>query len=102
MFMDNIPWCSCSWCVIKLHDRVVYVSEFMSEAGVIVGRDLRFVRYIRYGACRDRPRHVAWLDFIAPHRHLFVDVTVTIARKYSNILAVGAPLSLHFILVMVA
>jgi hypothetical protein len=49
----------------------------MLEAGNTKGRDLRLeVRRIRSGASRDCPRDVVWLDFMAPHRHLVVDVTV--------------------------
>jgi hypothetical protein len=49
MLMDHIPWCPCSWYVIRLHDRIVRVlKEFMLEAGAIKGRDLRLeVRRIR-------------------------------------------------------
>jgi hypothetical protein len=57
------------------------LEEFMLEAGATKGRDLRLkVRRIPSGASRDRPMDVVWLDFMAPHRHLVVDVTVTSAR----------------------
>jgi hypothetical protein len=50
----------------------------MLEAGPTKGRDLRLeVRRIRSGASRDRPWDVVWLDFMVPHCHLVVDVTVT-------------------------
>jgi hypothetical protein len=86
MIMDHIPWCPCSWYVIQLHDRIVNVFEkFMLEAGATKGRDLRLeVRRIRWGASRDHHVDVVLLDFIAPHRHLVVDVTVTSARTNSN------------------
>jgi hypothetical protein len=34
---------------------------------------------------------VARIYFMAPHRHLRIDVTVTSARTKSNVLAVGLP-----------
>jgi hypothetical protein len=37
------------------------------------------------GASRDRPGDVVWLDFMASHRHLGVDVTVTTARTNTNV-----------------
>jgi hypothetical protein len=37
---------------------------------------------------------MVWLDFRAPHRHLFVDVTVTSARTNTNIPHIGARLPL--------
>jgi hypothetical protein len=43
------------------------------------------VRCIRSRASRDRLEDVIWLDFMAPHRHLVVDVTVTIARTNTNV-----------------
>ena len=52
------------------------------------------VRRIRSGASRDRPRDVVWLDFMAPHRHLVVDVTVTSARMNTNVPRIGARLPL--------
>jgi hypothetical protein len=52
------------------------------------------VRRIRSGASRDRPGDVVWLDFMAPHRHLVVDVTVTSARTNTNVPHVGARLPL--------
>jgi hypothetical protein len=82
MRMDRIPRCPCSWYVIHLHDRIVHVIEdFMLEVGATKGRDFRLeVRRIRSGASRYRLGDVAWLDFMAPHRHLVVDVTITSAR----------------------
>jgi hypothetical protein len=60
-----------------------------------LGKDLRLeVRRIRYGASRDRPRDVAWLDCAAPHEHLVVDGTVTSARTNSSIPVVWALLPL--------
>jgi hypothetical protein len=50
----------------------------MAEAEAIKGRDMRLeVRRIRYGPSRDRHGDVGWLNFSAPHKHLFVVVTVT-------------------------
>jgi hypothetical protein len=94
MLMDHIPRCPCSWYVIQLHDRIVHVlEEFMPEAGATKGRNLRLdVRCIRSGASRDRHGDVVWLDFIAPHRHLVVDVTVTSARMNTNVPRIGAHL----------
>jgi hypothetical protein len=56
MLMEDIPRCPCSWYVIQLHDRIVYVlKEFMLEAGATKGRDLRLeVHRIRSEASRDR------------------------------------------------
>jgi hypothetical protein len=91
MPMDHIPRCPCSWYIIQLHDRIVHVlEEFMLEAGATKGRDLRLnVRRVRSGASRDRPRDVVWLDFMAPHRHIVVDVTVTSdARTNTNMFLV--------------
>jgi len=66
------------------------LEEFMLEAGATKGRDLRLeVRRIRSGASRHRPRDVVWLDFMAPHRHLVVDVTVTSARTSTNVPQIG-------------
>jgi hypothetical protein len=78
MLMDHIPLCQCSWYVGPLHDRVVHVlEEFMLEAGATKGRDLRLgVLSFRSGASRDRHGDVVWLDVMAPHRHLFIDMTV--------------------------
>jgi hypothetical protein len=96
MLIDHIPRCPCSWYVIQLHDRVVHVlEEFMLEAGATNGRDLLLeVRRIRAGASRDRPGDVVWLDFMAPHRHLDFDVTVTSARTNTNVPRIGARLPL--------
>jgi hypothetical protein len=97
MLMGHIPRCPCSWYIIQLHDRVVRVlEEFMLEAGATKGRDLRLeVRRIRSGASRDHPGGVVWLDFMAPHRHLVVDVTITRARTSTNVPRIGARLPLH-------
>jgi hypothetical protein len=86
-FMDHIPGCPCYWYIIQLYDRIVHVlEELMLEAGPSKGRDLRLeVRRIRSGASRDRLGAVVWLDFMAPHRHLVVDVTVTSARTNTNV-----------------
>jgi hypothetical protein len=82
--------------VIQLHDRIAHVlEEFKLEAGATKGRDLRLeVRRIQSGASRDRHGDVVWLDFIAPHRHLVVHVTVTSARKNTNFHRIGARLPL--------
>jgi hypothetical protein len=62
------------------------LEEFILEAGATKERDLRLeVRRIRSGASRDRSGHVVWLDFIAPYRHLVVDLTVTSARTNTNV-----------------
>jgi MoxR-like ATPase len=37
---------------------------------------------------------VVWLDFMAPHRHFIVDVTVTSARTNTNVPRIGARLPL--------
>jgi hypothetical protein len=37
---------------------------------------------------------VVWLDLMAPHRHLVIDVTVTSARTNTNVLPIGARLPL--------
>jgi hypothetical protein len=37
---------------------------------------------------------MVWLDFVAPHRHLVVDVTVTSARTNTNVPRIGARLPL--------
>jgi hypothetical protein len=87
MLMDHVPQCPCSWYVIQLLDRVVHVlEEFMLEAGATNGRNLRpEVRRIRSGASRYRYGDAVWLDFMAPQRHLIVNVTVTSARTNTNI-----------------
>jgi hypothetical protein len=96
MLMDHIPRCPCSLYVIKLHDRIVHVlEEFMLEARAIKGRDLRLeVRRIRSGVSQDRLGDVVWLDFVAPHRHFVVDVTVTSARTNTNVPHIGDRLPL--------
>jgi hypothetical protein len=87
VLMDHIPRYMCYWYGIQLHDRIVQVlEEFMFEAGATKGQDLRLeVRRIRSGASRDSPRDLVWLDFMAPHRHHVVDVTVTSARTNTNV-----------------
>jgi hypothetical protein len=58
----------------------------MLEAGATKGRDLRLeVRRTRSEVFRDRHEDVVWLDFMAPHRHLVVYVTVTSARTNTNV-----------------
>jgi hypothetical protein len=37
---------------------------------------------------------VVWLDFIAPHRHVVVDVMVSSARTNTNVFRIGARLPL--------
>jgi hypothetical protein len=94
MRRDHIPRRPCSWYVIQLHDRIVHVlEEFMLEAGAAKGRDSRLeVRSIRSGASQYRPR--VWLEFMAPHRYLVVDVTVTSARTNTNVPRICARLPL--------
>jgi hypothetical protein len=71
------------------------LEEFMHAAGATKGRDLRLeVRRIRSGVSRDRHGDVIWLDFMAAHRHLVVDVTVTSARTHNNVPRIGARLPL--------
>jgi hypothetical protein len=71
------------------------LEELMLEAGAAKGRDLRLeVRRIRSGAFGDRPGDVVWLDLMAPHRHIDVDVTVTSARTNTNVPRIGAHLPL--------
>jgi hypothetical protein len=71
------------------------LEKFMLEAGATKGRELRLeVRRILSGASRDRHGDVVWLDFVAPHRHLFVDVTVTNACTNTNVPRIGARLPL--------
>jgi hypothetical protein len=71
------------------------LEEFMLEAGATKGRDLRLeVRRIQSGAFPNRHGDVVWLDFMAPHRHLVVDVTVTSARTNANVPRIGARLPL--------
>jgi hypothetical protein len=91
MLKNHIPRCPCSWYIIQLHDRTVHVlEEFMLEAGTTKGRDLRLeIRRIRSGASRDRPGDVVWLDFMAPHRHPVVYVTVTSACTNTNVPRIG-------------
>jgi hypothetical protein len=69
------------------------LAMFMLEAGATKGRDLRLeVRRIWSGASLDGHGAVVWLDFMAPHRHLVVDVTVTSARTNINVPHIGARL----------
>jgi hypothetical protein len=76
------------------------LEEFMLEAGVTKGRDFRLeVRRIRSRASRDRPEDVVWLDFVAPHRHVVVDVTDASARTNTNVPRIGR-LPLHGSLVL--
>jgi hypothetical protein len=71
------------------------LEEFMLEAGASKGRDLRLeVRRIRSGASRDRLGDVVWLEFMTPHRHLVVDVTLASARTSTNVPRIGARLPL--------
>jgi hypothetical protein len=71
------------------------IEEFMLEVGSIKGQDLRLeFRRIRSGTSRDHPRDVVWLDFMAPHRHIVVDVTVTSARTNTNVPRVDTRLPL--------
>jgi hypothetical protein len=68
----------------------------MLEAEATKGRDSRLeARRIRSGASRDRHGDVGWLDFMAPHRHLVVDVTLTSARTSTNVPRICARLPLH-------
>jgi hypothetical protein len=70
--------------------------------GATKGRDLRLeVHRIRSGDSRDRHGDVAWLDFMAPHRHL-VDVTLISARTNTNIPRICARLPLPDSLALVA
>jgi hypothetical protein len=52
------------------------------------------VNRFRSGASRDRLGDVVWLDFVASHRHLVVDVTVTRARTNTDVSRIGARLPL--------
>jgi hypothetical protein len=95
MLMEHIPRFPCSWYAIPLHDWIVHVLEaFMLEAGATTkGRDLRLeVRRIRSGASRDGD--VVRFNFMAPHRHLVVDVTATSACTNTNVPRIGARLPL--------
>jgi hypothetical protein len=96
MLMDHIPQCPCSWYVVQLHDRIVHVLEdLMLEAGATKGRNLLLkVRLFRSGASRDRIGDVVLLDFMAQHRYLVVDVTVTSPRTNINVLCICARLQL--------
>jgi hypothetical protein len=74
----------------------------MLEAGATKGRDVRLeVRRIRSGASRYRLGDVVWSDYVALHRHLVVDVTVTSARTNTNIPRIGARLSAWVMLTLV-
>jgi hypothetical protein len=58
----------------------------MLEAGAAKGWDLRFeVRRSRSGASQDRHEDVVRLDFMAPHRHFLVDVTITSPSTNINV-----------------
>jgi hypothetical protein len=48
------------------------------------------VRCIRSGASRDRHGDVVWLDFMAPERHLVVNVAVTSIRTNTDVPQIGA------------
>jgi hypothetical protein len=73
----------------------VLPEEFVLEAGAAKKRDLQLdVRIIRSGGPRYRHGDVVWLDFMASHRHLVVDVTATSARANTNDPRVGARLPL--------
>jgi hypothetical protein len=65
----------------------------MLEARAILGREFE-VHRIRSGASRSRHEDVLWLDFVAPHCHLVVDVTVISARKKTSVHEIGARLPL--------
>jgi hypothetical protein len=96
MLMNHIPRYPCSLYVIQLRDRMVHVLEELTlEAGASEGRDLRLeVRRTRLGISRDRPRDEHWLDFMAPHRHLLVDVAFKSACTNTNVPCIGARLPL--------
>jgi hypothetical protein len=65
----------------------------MLEAGATKGRDLRLeVHYIWPGASRYRHGDVVLLDYMAPHRHLVVGVTVTSNHINTNVPHIGAHL----------
>jgi hypothetical protein len=67
----------------------------MIEAGDTQERDLRVeVRHIGSRASWNQHGNVVWFDFMAPHRHLVVNATVTSARTNSSALAWGTPLTL--------
>jgi hypothetical protein len=91
LLMNHTPMYPCSLHVIQLHDRIVHVlEEFMLETGATKGRDLRLeVRRIRSGSSRNRHGDVAWLDFMAPHRYLAVDVTIKSVRTNTNFPRIG-------------
>jgi hypothetical protein len=94
LLMDHIPRCSCSWCVIHLHDQIVHVLyELMLEAGATKGRNLLLeVRRIWSGDSPDRHGDVGLVRLLASHRHLVVDVTFTSARTNTNAPHIGARL----------
>jgi hypothetical protein len=75
-------------------NRIVHLlEEFMLEAGATKGRDLRLeVRRIRSGVSPDCLGDVVLLDFMAPHCHLVVDVTVTSTRTNNIVPRIGARL----------
>jgi hypothetical protein len=96
MLMDQTLRCPCSWYFIQIHNRVVHaLDEFMLEPWATKGRDLWLeVRRIRSGASRERYGDAVWLDSMASHRHLVVDVTVTSALTKIRVLQIGARLPL--------
>jgi hypothetical protein len=87
-------------CLVGVQLPMLTMSMLMgrSRAGVhrgAKGRDLRLeVRRIRSGASQDRHGDVVWLDFMVPHRHLVIDVTVTSARMNINVPRIDARLPL--------
>jgi hypothetical protein len=71
------------------------LEAIMLEARDTKGRDLRLeVSRIRSEASRDRFGDVVWLDFMAPHRHIGAEVTVTSARTNTSVPRIGARLPL--------
>jgi DNA-binding IclR family transcriptional regulator len=59
------------------------------------GRNSRLeVRRNRLGASRDRHGHVVLVYFMAPQRHIVVDVTVASARTNTIVPRIGARLPL--------
>jgi hypothetical protein len=67
----------------------------MLEAVATKGRDLRLeVCRIRSRASPHRHGDMVWFDFVAPHRHLVVYMTVTSARTNTNVPRIGARLPL--------
>jgi hypothetical protein len=91
LIMDHVPICPCPHYFIRLHDRIANIfKETTAEVGAIAWRNLRLeVCRIRSRASRGRHRYVA------PHKHLVVDVTVTSAPTNSNVPVVGVSIPLH-------